>query len=91
MGGGGGGGGGDTPQDPHGTHGTPRDAWDSQARPSGSRGLRQSLRYRLAFRVAFASALLHFAFASLRFSLPFRFSNRTESNLEAQTPTGSAD
>ena len=66
------------------------EARDPRIRPSGTRGLHQLLRCAIAFCCAFA--VLHFAFASLRFRFASRrFSNRTASNLEAHTLTGSAD
>jgi hypothetical protein len=82
---------------PPGPPGTPQDPPEPpRARPSGTRGLSQSLRcatlrFSLRFRFRFASLGFRFAslFASLRSRFAsLRFSNRTESNLEPHTPTG---
>ena len=73
----------------------PQDPRDPRVRPRVTRRLRQSLRcatHRFLLRFRFAS--LHFEPLSLcctSFLASIRISNRTESNLEAHTPTGSAD
>ena len=77
------------PADPAGPSGIPGSA---QAELAGL--VNRFVARRIAFRLALAFALLHFAFASLRsllrFALasPLHFSDRTKSNLEAPTPTG---
>ena len=74
----------------------PRHPRDPRVRSSGTRGLSQSLRCAIASLFASLSLSLRFTSLSLRFAFRFaslrfaslRFSNRTESNLEAHTPTG---